>query len=140
MGKRKLMGKRKKLFLYVFFAVIATAVNLLTQRYVFSINESNLGFFFALILGTILGLIVKYFLDKKWIFFDKGNGMKYQSRKFGIYTLMGIFSTIVFWSTETIFWIIWQKDNMREIGALIGLSMGYIIKYRLDKRFVFKKE
>ena len=27
----------------------------------------------------------------------------------------------------------------RELGALIGLSIGYIIKYQLDKKYVFEK-
>ncbi len=53
---------------------------------------------------------------------------------------MGIFSTLIFWSTETIFWLIWGTNNMREIGALIGLSLGYVIKYNLDRRFVFNKK
>ncbi len=133
------MSKRRKLFLYVIFAGFAIAVNLLTQRLVLSINESNLIFFAALFSGTTFGLIVKYFLDKKWIFLDKRKGLKYQSGKFGIYTLMGIFSTVIFWGFETIFWVIWQKENMRELGALIGLCIGYSIKYRLDKRFVFNQ-
>ena len=134
------MSKRKKLLLYAIFALVASVVNIFTQRFVLSINESKLIFFLALLLGTAFGLIVKYFLDKKWIFCDQAKGIKYESRKFGLYTLMGIFSTIIFWSTETIFWIIWQKHNMRELGALIGLFMGYSIKYRLDKYFVFKKK
>ena len=35
---------------------------------------------------------------------------------------------------------IWRQENMRELGAIIGLTMGYIIKYRLDKRFVFRQK
>jgi len=31
----------------------------------------------------------------------------------------------------------WQTDAMRELGAVIGLSFGYVIKYRLDRVFVF---
>ena len=133
------MSKRIKLFFYIIFALLSSFVNLTTQRIVLFFNKSNLFFFIALLLGTIFGLIIKYFLDKKWIFSDKTKGMKYQSIKFGKYTLMGVFSTIVFWGTETLFWLIWQNEKMREIGAIIGLSMGYIIKYKLDKRFVFNQ-
>ena len=53
---------------------------------------------------------------------------------------MGTFSTIIFWGTESIFLIIWKEETMREIGAILGLIIGYIIKYRLDKRYVFRKE
>ena len=36
--------------------------------------------------------------------------------------------------------IIWKQENMREIGAILGLTLGYIIKYNLDKRYVFKEQ
>ncbi len=132
--------KRKKLILYIIFALVSTLANLSTQRLILSIKSTNLFFFIALFLGTLVGLLIKFFLDKNWIFFDSSSGLKSQGRMFGMYTAMGILSTIVFWGTETIFWFIWQKDYMREFGALLGLSMGYTIKYRLDKRFVFEKK
>ncbi|MEL7013152.1 MAG: GtrA family protein, partial [Pseudomonadota bacterium] len=31
----------------------------------------------------------------------------------------------------------WRTDLMRELGAVIGLTIGYVTKYQLDKRFVF---
>ena len=51
--------------------------------------------------------------------------------------VMGIGTTSIFWVTETAFWFVWKTDIMREFGAIIGLSIGYTIKYRLDRRFVF---
>ena len=133
------MNKKKVFFLYAFFAILASLINLTAQRFVLSFGKSNFLFITAILIGTFLGLLVKFFLDKKWIFKYKIRGLRNQSFKFGIYSVMGIFTTIIFWFTETIFWKIWQTDNMREIGALIGLGFGYIIKYHLDKRFVFKK-
>ena len=128
-----------KIFLYTFFAIIATFSNLITQRFIISFSQSNLFFLIAIFCGTLVGLFIKFFLDKKWIFFDKTSGLILQSRKFSKYSLMGILPTLIFWSTETIFWFLWNTENMREIGASIGLSIGYIIKYKLDKRFVFNK-
>tara|TARA_S200000501_G_scaffold213064_1_gene200140 strand:+ start:2364 stop:2762 length:399 start_codon:yes stop_codon:yes gene_type:complete len=128
-----------KIFLYTFFAIIATFSNLTTQRFIISFSQSNLFFLIAIFCGTVVGLLIKFFLDKKWIFFDKTSGLILQSRKFSKYSLMGILPTLIFWSTETIFWFLWNTENMREIGASIGLSIGYIIKYKLDKRFVFNK-
>ncbi|MEL6702576.1 MAG: GtrA family protein, partial [Pseudomonadota bacterium] len=46
-------------------------------------------------------------------------------------------TTMIFWGTETAFWLIWDTDIMRELGAVIGLSIGYVVKYNLDRRFVF---
>ena len=130
---------KKKYFLLLVFSVLAIFANLLTQRLILLINKSNLFLLIAILLGTLVGLLIKFYLDKRWIFFDKSFGIISQARTFSLYSTMGIFTTIIFWVTETIFWLIWKNHNMRELGALIGLSIGYIIKYNLDKSFVFKK-
>ena len=134
------MRKSKKLFLFVLFALISTLFNLLTQRVILSFKTTNLFFIIAILSGTIVGLIIKFFLDKSFIFFDKKNDISHLTKKFGLYTFMGIFSTLIFWGTEAFFWIIWRQENMRELGAILGLTIGYIIKYRLDKRFVFRQK
>jgi len=38
---------------------------------------------------------------------------------------------------ETSFWLVWRTDAMRELGAIIALCIGYFIKFKLDRRFVF---
>ena len=50
---------------------------------------------------------------------------------------MGIGSTLIFWGFETIFWLIWKTNLMRELGAIIGLTIGYIFKFMLDRKYVF---
>lgn len=134
------MKKKKKIILYISFAIISSLANLLTQRIVLSILVDDLFFFVAIIFGTIVGLLIKFILDKNFIFSDNSKNINSLSKKFSIYSLMGIFSTIIFWGTETIFWIIWRQENMRELGALLGLTLGYIIKYRLDKKYVFREQ
>lgn len=133
------MNKKILILRYSCFAFLATLANIFTQRIIMSFKQTNLFFIFAILIGTIVGLIIKFFLDKKWIFFDNTSGIKLQSLKFGVYTSMSIISTLVFWVTEILFWVIGQTEHMREIGALIGLTFGYIIKYNLDRRFVFNK-
>jgi putative flippase GtrA len=34
--------------------------------------------------------------------------------------------------------VIWRTDLARETGAVIGLTIGYVTKYALDSRFVFR--
>ena len=82
------------------------------------------------------GLVVKYALDKHWIFNDIST-IAGHSKKFSLYTAMGIITTAIFWITESIFWFIWKTNMMRELGAIIGLGVGYLIKYHLDRRYVF---
>lgn len=100
-------------------------------------GKSDFLFTVALLSGTAAGLIVKYMLDKRWIFYDRVSGLKNNARKFIMYTSMGTITTLIFWGFETLFWFVFKSDVMRDFGAIIGLSIGYIAKYKLDKRFVF---
>ncbi|MBB4857431.1 putative flippase GtrA [Novosphingobium chloroacetimidivorans] len=137
---------------YAIFAVIATVANLGTQRLIMPLAERMPAwldglippallatgvFGAALVLGTFVGLVIKYVLDKKWIFFDAGTGLKQHGAKFGLYTAMGLVTTAIFWGTESLFWFVWHTQAMRELGAVLGLAVGYVVKYRLDRRFVF---
>lgn len=120
---------------YSGFALIAMAVNLGVQRLVLAVGAvAPLGFTAALAAGTLAGLVVKYLLDKRWIFYDQSAA---HGRKFTLYAGMGLATTALFWGSETLFWVIWRSDVMRELGAVIGLVIGYGVKYRLDRRYVF---
>lgn len=120
---------------YVIFAVIATIANLGIQRVVLMGGEGL--FVWAVLAGTAVGLVVKYLLDKRWIFLDTSTGTAAHARKFTLYTVMGLLTTAIFWGMETAFWLTWRTDMMRELGAVIGLAIGYFVKYRLDRKYVF---
>lgn len=122
---------------YTLFAVIATLANLGMQRLVLKAGDSGAVFTAAIGAGTLVGLVVKYVLDKRWIFYDSSTGLRAHGRKFALYTAMGIVTTCIFWGSETAFWLIWGTDTMRELGAILGLMVGYVTKYILDRRFVF---
>ena len=87
--------------------------------------------------GTLAGLVAKYILDKKFIFYHEVKNKKDDAKKFALYSLMGVFTTIIFWGTEIAFDALSQDHNAKYLGAVIGLSIGYIIKYFLDKKYVF---
>jgi len=122
---------------YAAFAVVATIANLATQRVVLQFGETGVHFAGAVGAGAIVGLLIKYLLDKRWIFYDVETSVKNHSRKFSLYTAMGLVTSAIFWGTETAFWLIWQTDLVRELGAILGLAVGYVVKYNLDRRFVF---
>jgi putative flippase GtrA len=117
--------------------VIATFANLGAQRFILSATGG--WYFAALMAGTLVGLVVKYRLDKRWIFFDDRRDLRSETRIFGLYTLTGVGTTFLFWGCETLFWLVGQTEIMREMGAALGLTFGYVIKYKLDYRFVFPK-
>jgi len=51
--------------------------------------------------------------------------------------VMGLVTTAIFWGAETASWLVWRTELARELGAILGLAVGYVVKYRLDRRFVF---
>ena len=126
------MTLRTLIWRYALFAVIATIANLGTQRLVLSAGDGAVIFAAAVGVGTLVGLVVKYILDKRWIFQDQSTGLKAHSQKFTLYTAMGLVTTAIFWGSETLFWVLWHTDIMREVGAILGLSIGYVVKYNLD--------
>lgn len=124
---------------YVLFAIIATGVNLGTQWLVLLIQQSDLWLLIALFAGTATGLVAKYVLDKRWIFYYQTDGAKDDAQRFSLYTLMGVFTTVIFWGMELGFHYAIGEAYAKYLGGAIGLSIGYFVKYQLDKRFVFNK-
>lgn len=123
---------------YSFFALIATIINLFTQFISLAIYSQNFSLYIAMFFGTLTGLITKYILDKKYIFYYVVKDKKENSQKFILYSIMGVFTTLIFWGFEIGFDYIFDSEIAKYIGAIIGLSIGYITKYFLDKKFVFK--
>lgn len=122
---------------YGVFALLATIANLGTQRAVLALDASARGFVLAVLAGTAVGLVLKYILDKRWIFFDTATGAWAHGRRFSLYTAMGLVTTVIFWGMETAAFAIWGTDLAREAGAVLGLAIGYVVKFHLDRRFVF---
>jgi len=125
-------------FRYVLFAIISTIVNLGFQYLSFLVYSGYLALYVAMFIGTLAGLILKYVLDKKYIFFHETKSKKEDGKKFLLYSLMGVFTTFIFWGFEIGFDYFLEAKNAKYIGGLIGLAIGYVVKYKLDKKFVFK--
>ncbi|MEC9206020.1 MAG: GtrA family protein [Pseudomonadota bacterium] len=123
---------------YVLFAIFATIVNLLSQYITFHVYKGFLDLYLAMSVGTLSGLILKYILDKKYIFYYKPENKKFDGITFSFYSLTGIATTFIFWGFEIGFDYIFRSENAKYIGAVIGLSIGYTVKYFLDKKLVFK--
>lgn len=130
--------------LYAAFGALATAANLGAQAAVHGVlppggAEGGAGpaYWLALAVGTGVGLVVKYLLDKRWIFADLSTGIAAHGKRFSLYTLMGVATTVIFWGTQTAFFLATGSRAMLYLGGAIGLAIGYWVKYRLDRRFVF---
>ncbi|MGV6818726.1 MAG: GtrA family protein [Thiotrichales bacterium] len=122
---------------YSLFAAISTLFNLSFQWFSFIVYSGFGSLYVAMIVGTLAGLVAKYILDKKWIFLHIPKDKKDDVMKFLLYSFMGVFTTIIFWGTEMAFHYLIDDPNAKYVGAVIGLAIGYIIKYFLDKKYVF---
>lgn len=127
---------------YTIIAIIATLANIGGQELTLQIMVRLWPFEYlitlSIFIGTGVGLVVKYLLDKRYIFEFTADSLGHDARLFVLYTAMGIITTAIFWGVEWSFHAIFQTKEMRYLGAVIGLSIGYIIKYRLDRRYVFR--
>ncbi|WP_367345022.1 GtrA family protein [Stenotrophomonas bentonitica] len=123
--------------LYAIFAALSIAVNIGAQAASMAVYGDRFAIAISMIVGTGAGLVCKYVLDKTYIFKHQTKNVAHEARTFGLYTLMGIVTTLIFWSTEFLFHHIFGSDTMRYVGGVLGLVIGYVIKYVLDKKFVF---
>jgi putative flippase GtrA len=125
---------------YILFAILATGINIGAQYISLSIYSERYSIYLAMFWGTIAGLIVKYILDKKYIFQFQTKTIKEDSSKFFLYSIMGVLTTLIFWGFELTFNFLLSFDSGKYVGAVIGLSIGYLTKYQLDKKYVFVRE
>ncbi len=125
--------------LYALFAVVATVANIGAQDLVVRLYRGPFDIIVSVLVGTGVGLVVKYWLDKRYIFKFRARSVAHDTRIFMLYSLMGVATTLIFWGFEFGFNHIFETKEMRYLGGVIGLAIGYLTKYQLDKRFVFKQ-
>ena len=123
---------------YFVFAVIATVLNLLFQYFSFIVYDGFGSLYIAMSIGTLIGFTSKYFFDKNYIFYYVNKGNENEANKIFLYALTGVFTTAVFWVFEIGFDIMFDFNIAKYIGATIGLSIGYIFKFFLDRKIVFR--
>jgi putative flippase GtrA len=123
---------------YAIFALIATAVNIAAQDMVIRSYIGTFNIVISLIVGTGVGLVVKYVLDKRYIFRFQVQSAMHDGKTFLLYTAMGLLTTLIFWGFELGFNYYFASTEMRYLGGVIGLVIGYFAKYSLDKRYVFR--
>ncbi|PTU31987.1 GtrA family protein [Stenotrophobium rhamnosiphilum] len=124
---------------YLVFALAATVVNLGSQMLSIACYTGLYAVPVSMIIGTAAGLLLKYILDKRYIFKVETKNLAHDGILFALYTGMGLITTAIFWSVEYAFHLIFSDDKMRYLGGALGLAIGYVLKYQLDKRYVFQQ-
>ena len=125
---------------YVILALIATIANIGAQDLVIRGYSGTFAVLISVVIGTAVGLVVKYILDKRYIFRFRARDVTHDGQTFALYTMMGLATTVIFWGFEFGFHHIFGTKEMRYLGGVIGLAIGYLAKYHLDKRYVFRTE
>ncbi|MFP6556770.1 GtrA family protein [Paraburkholderia sp. B3] len=122
---------------YAIFALLSMAANLGSQKIVWRLYEGPFAIALAVCIGTGTGLIVKYALDKAWIFRYEHRSVTHGIQTFSRYVAMGLATTAIFWAMEFGSDALFHSETARLAGGALGLVLGYFAKYQLDKRFVF---
>lgn len=128
----------KIVLFYSLFSFISAFVNISAQIVTRAIYSGPFDIEIAIFFGLITGLLVKFFLDKFYIF--KSNNFLNKSKLiFLFYVITSIFTTLIFIGFQYLFIFIFGDLWIVYIGAILGLIVGYFTKYHLDKSFVFKR-
>jgi putative flippase GtrA len=123
--------------LYSLFAVVSTTINIGSQMLSLGAYRGPYSVEISILFGTTMGLPLRYFLEKKYIFKFTSKNLSHDGKLFVGYSAMGVITTLIFWGTEYAFHLIYNTDFMRYLGGIIGLSIGFYLKYQLDKKYVF---
>ncbi len=125
--------------IYSFFAIVAITANLLSQEMTLALYSGAFELAIAILVGTAVGLVIKYLLDRKYIFKADTQPLNKDATQFIAYASTGVLTTMLFWGAELTFDYLFGSKEARYLGAVLGLSCGYYLKYQLDKRFVFTR-
>lgn len=125
---------------YLLLAVIATLLNIAAQDVFSRLYAGPYALVYAVVAGTAVGLISKYILDARYIFRFRAQSLAHGSQAFVLYVGAGVLTTLIFWGFEFGFDRLFQSKEMRYVGAITGLGIGYLCKYQLDKRFAFRRQ
>lgn len=122
---------------YTLFAAFSTVINICTQMLSMWAYKGLYSVEVSILIGTAAGLPLRYLLEKRYIFAFKSKNIAHDWRLFTMYSFMGVFTTAIFWGVEYAFHLLFATDTMRYMGGVIGLAIGFYVKYQLDKKYVF---
>jgi putative flippase GtrA len=129
---------------YVVFAIVAGSANVLVQWLTLNwlwprvpaAAPPSVRLLTAMACGTGLSLLIKYGLDRRFIF--SAHQVNSETAAFLTYSANGILTTSFFWAVEIIADSATTNEDVKYFAAAIGLAISYVLKYNLDKKLVFR--
>lgn len=148
---------KKQMAIYFAFAILMIILNYLIQKlnqivffpYICN-NFGDIGFFQTFycstdpfnmpeLIGSIVAVgvtyIIKFFLDKYLVFKKTRKGLKEASKEFIKYLSLAILTTVENIGIQ--FLLTNFLNSPLEISIIVALSIGYITKFFLDRKYVF---
>lgn len=132
-------NKSSIFYLYLLFSLISIFINILIQYLSMFFYRGFLDVEISILLGTLVSVPFRYIVEKTYIFNFTSINLKQDSQIFVLYLYYSIITTLIFWSIEYCFYILFSTNLMRYVGGILGLSIGFFLKYQLDKKYVFIK-
>lgn len=130
---------KSALGLHFLFAAISILLNVASQIVTVAVlPRHEIVILFSIGVGTTVGLVTKYLLDKFVIYKQSVGSNEREVKKALTYTASGGGTTLLFWMIEYGFHLATQSDCWRYFGAVLGLTIGYTIKFFVDRKLVFQ--
>jgi putative flippase GtrA len=123
--------------MYALFAAFSSAINIGVQMLSIRVYSGPCGVELSILAGTAAGLPLRYLLEKRYIFAFRSRNIVHDGQLFVLYSFLGVFTTALFWSVEYGFHLVFDTAAARYAGGVLGLALGFYVKYRLDKKYVF---
>jgi putative flippase GtrA len=128
--------KLNQLILFPFICINFGTIELIHNLYC-SLTPFNMPELIGSILAVGITYIIKFFLDKYLVFKKKGSKLKETSKEFVKYFLFAIITTL-----ENIGIQFLLSNFLKfplELSFIIALSIGYLTKFFLDRKYVFNR-
>jgi putative flippase GtrA len=145
--------------LYYFgFAVLMTILNILIQnfhkywilpfiddklgrigliaRFYLSTSPYDMPELIGSAIAVVITFIIKFILDKIIVFQKKDTNFQQTRKEFVIYFIFAILTTIINIGIQFILRL-FTPESWITIRIIIALSIGYIVKFLLDRKYVF---
>ncbi len=133
------MSASKIFITYSIVTIFSILLNIGIQALSIEIYAGHFSIEISMLMGVLVGLPLKFFLEKRLIFFFNSKSLVHDMKVFVLYVVMGVVTTLIFIFVEYVFHVLFMTGFMRYVGAGVGLAIGSLVKYHLDKYFVFKK-
>lgn len=126
--------KYKSMYIYVFFGVLTTAVNIIT--YLFLTNILNTNYIIANSIAWITSVMFAFFTNKFYVFKSKTNTLGLIIKEASLFTFLRLLS--YFLDISLMIFLVDKLDMNDFLSKIIVNVIIIIFNYSFSKRIIFK--